>query len=123
MKIKLMPVAYFLALTLLVVIVNFGVSGVSVTQADNDGKTTICHSTGSATNPFVVITISNNAVAQHLENHPGDFIINNDADLARCLGGATATPAATHTSTPRPPTATPVPPTATPRPPTATPHL
>jgi hypothetical protein len=29
------------------------------------GKTTICHRTGSATNPFVIITVSNNALPAH----------------------------------------------------------
>ena len=37
MKIKLMPVAYFLALTLFVVIVNFGLAGGFVAQAAKDG--------------------------------------------------------------------------------------
>jgi hypothetical protein len=39
------------------------------------GKTTICHSTGSATNPFVTITISNNALPAHARHHDGRDII------------------------------------------------
>src|SRR5688572_6506128 len=32
----------------------------------NDKKVTICHATGSETNPFVIITISESALAAHL---------------------------------------------------------
>ncbi len=39
-------------------------------------KVTICHFTGSATNPYEVITISANALDQHVANH-GDFIYTN----------------------------------------------
>lgn len=39
------------------------------------GKTTICHSTGSATNPYVEITISNNALKAHARHHDGRDII------------------------------------------------
>lgn len=39
------------------------------------GKVTICHSTRSATNPFVVITVSENAKAAHGAHHDGDDII------------------------------------------------
>ena len=42
----------------------------------NDGdKVTICHATGSATNPFVEITISVNAVAAHERHQDGEDII------------------------------------------------
>jgi hypothetical protein len=39
------------------------------------GKTTICHATGSATNPFVIITISNNALSAHQAHQDGRDII------------------------------------------------
>lgn len=39
------------------------------------GKTTICHATGSATNPYVTITISNNAVPAHRRHQDGRDII------------------------------------------------
>jgi hypothetical protein len=39
------------------------------------GKTTICHATGSATNPFVTITISNNAIPAHQRHQDGRDII------------------------------------------------
>jgi hypothetical protein len=36
------------------------------------GKTTICHHTGSATNPYVLITISDNAIPAHVKH--GDLL-------------------------------------------------
>ncbi len=39
------------------------------------GKTTICHSTGSSTNPYVEITISDNALKAHARHHDGRDII------------------------------------------------
>jgi hypothetical protein len=42
---------------------------------NNDGKITICHATGSATNPFVEITISENAVEAHRNHQNGEDII------------------------------------------------
>ena len=38
-------------------------------------KVTICHATGSATNPYVVVTISENAVAAHRAHHGREDII------------------------------------------------
>jgi hypothetical protein len=38
-----------------------------------DGKVTICHRTGSETNPIVVITISKNALPAHLRHGDGFF--------------------------------------------------
>ena len=38
------------------------------------GKVTICHLTGSATNPVVIITVSRNALPAHLRH--GDLIFN-----------------------------------------------
>src|SRR5262245_26986482 len=37
------------------------------------GKTTICHATGDATNPFVLISVSSSALAAHGQ-HEGDII-------------------------------------------------
>jgi hypothetical protein len=39
------------------------------------GKTTICHATGSTTNPYVTITISNNAIPAHQRHQDGRDII------------------------------------------------
>jgi len=49
------------------------------------GKTTICHATGSATNPFVMITISDNALAAHTAHQDGRDII--PASGGTCPGG------------------------------------
>jgi hypothetical protein len=50
------------------------------------GKTTICHSTGSATNPYVTITVSNNALKAHARHHDGRDII--PAPAEGCPKGA-----------------------------------
>ena len=39
------------------------------------GKTTICHATGSATNPYVTITISDNALPAHARHQDGRDLI------------------------------------------------
>ena len=44
------------------------------------GKTTICHSTASVTNPFVRITISNNALNAHRRHHDGRDVIPANGD-------------------------------------------
>jgi hypothetical protein len=52
------------------------------------GKTTICHSTGSASNPFVTITVSNNALKAHARHHDGRDLI--PAPAAGCPKGEKA---------------------------------
>ena len=52
------------------------------------GKTTICHATGSATNPYVTITISNNALPAHRRHQDGRDII--PAPVTGCPTAATA---------------------------------
>ena len=54
-----------------------------VAGASPKGKTTICHQTHSATNPWVRITVSNASLKAHLSNH-GDII---PAPAAGCPGG------------------------------------
>jgi hypothetical protein len=51
-----------------------GVGGPQPPQGE-EGKTTICHATGSATNPFVLITISNSAIPAHQAHQDGRDII------------------------------------------------
>jgi hypothetical protein len=57
------------------------------------GKTTICHSTRSATNPYVQITVSNNALKAHARHHDGADIIPAPA------GGCPSAPVTTTTTT------------------------
>jgi hypothetical protein len=45
------------------------VSAIGGVTAAPAPKVTVCHHTGSETNPIVEITISENAVAKHLANH------------------------------------------------------
>src|SRR4051812_5881906 len=49
------------------------------------GKTTLCHATGSETNPYVEITISDNGVPAHDRHQNDEDIIPADGD---CPGGA-----------------------------------
>ena len=56
-------------------------------QAANDGKTTICHATGSAKNPYVRITVSNGALAAHRAHQDGRDIIPATAACVRSGGG------------------------------------
>ena len=41
---------------------------------DKDGKITICHRTGSTKNPYVEITVSDDATKDGHANHEGDII-------------------------------------------------
>lgn len=63
---------------------------------DGDGQVTICHSTGSAANPYEEITVSVQAVAGH-ERHEGDVI---PAPDEGCLEEGTAEPTAEPTGEP-----------------------
>ena len=86
-----------------------GAASTAVTANNNDdndndkNKVTICHATSSATNPYVAITISQNAVDSHLAKHDGDFV-------AHSVTGCTVPPVVTPTPSPSPtPTPTPGP--------------
>ena len=81
------------------------------------GKITLCHATGSATNPYVEITVDDNATKDGHGNHKDDII---PAPAGGCPKGATNTPEPP-TATPVDPTATPIDPSVTPVDPTATP--
>ena len=58
--------------------------GGSAAEAYNGGKTKICHVTGSDTNSIVVITVSNRAVAKHIEH--GDSLFKDDQQKHGELG-------------------------------------
>ena len=66
------------------------------------GKTTICHATGSDSNPYVTITISNSALAAHQRHQNGEDII--PAPPGGCPGpaGASETPVTPQTAEPGP---------------------
>jgi hypothetical protein len=69
------------------------------TNCNPKDKITICHATGSATNPYVIITISKNGLNGH-GKHERDIIPAGAGGV--CPGGSTptATPTPTPTSTP-----------------------
>jgi hypothetical protein len=52
---------------------------------ETNGKTTICHATSSATNPYVLIKVSESACINGHAGHPGDFI---DVNGGTCNGAA-----------------------------------
>lgn len=88
----------------------------------NNNKMTICHGTGSASNPFVRIVVSSNADGGHFNangtpraGHESDILLSGEADCPT-VAGAVATPTPTPTPTPsHTPTVTPSPtPTETP---------
>lgn len=54
-------------------LVLFALTSTGYLKAAPAPKSTICHHTGSQTNPTVSITVSQNAVAAHLKNH-GDTL-------------------------------------------------
>jgi hypothetical protein len=49
-------------------------------NAGEHGKVTICHATGSETNPFVRITVSENALPAHTRHQDGEDIVNPQGD-------------------------------------------
>lgn len=79
------------------IILVLGASALSVFAGD---KVTICHATGSASNPFVTITISVNALPAHMgdDQHAG-----HGDSLGACPTGSTETPEPT-TEVPSTPT-------------------
>jgi hypothetical protein len=52
-------------------------------DGDDDGRFSLCHATGSETNPFVFITVSAQGFANHLANHPDDFPADSPADCEK----------------------------------------
>ena len=49
-------------------------------NGNEHGKVTICHATGSETNPYVLITVSENAVPAHTRHQDGEDIVNPTGD-------------------------------------------
>ncbi|MDQ5867741.1 MAG: hypothetical protein M3390_18755, partial [Chloroflexota bacterium] len=82
-----------------------------VTPTPNDKKINICHATGSETNPYVMIEISENAIPAHQDHQEGEDII--PAPDEGCPRPPTSTPVPTDTTTTYP-TATPTVPTEVP---------
>ena len=80
------------------------------TSPGNSGshKTTICHATGSATNPYVLITVDNHALKAHSKHQDDEDIVPAPVDS----NGKAYCPTAPPTDN-RPPTPTTTPPTPT----------
>jgi len=76
------------------------------TSPGNSGehKTTICHATGSATNPYVLITVDNHALKAHGNHQDDRDIIPAPRDANGKPYCPTAPPAAPPTTTPPPTT-------------------
>jgi len=53
----------------------FTSAGAAAKPAPAPKKTTICHATASATNPYVEITVSNHALAAHRTHQDGRDIV------------------------------------------------
>ena len=73
---KILAFAFASGLFVAAAVPMFGIVGTA--SAVPEGKVTICHKTESETNPWVVITISENAWSDpgHMHHHDGqDFIV------------------------------------------------
>jgi hypothetical protein len=56
-------------------------SALTADQCDSfevNGKTRICHATGSVNNPYVALNVSNSACVNAHSQHPGDYVASGD---------------------------------------------
>jgi hypothetical protein len=78
-------------------------AGNSGKQKTNGQKVLICHKTGSATNPYVVISISINGWVNGHSKHPGDIFLgpsypgDHRKDASLCVSGGTTSTTTTTT--------------------------
>lgn len=75
---KIVGLTFAAALLMAAAVPAFGVVGTA--SAEPAGKVTICHRTGSESNPWVVVTISENAWSDpgHMQHNPfnyDDFVV------------------------------------------------
>ncbi len=92
MRKKIVALAFASGLLIAVAVPMFGVAG--TTSAEPLEKVTICHRTGSESNPWVVITISGNAWSDpgHVPHNPGHFpdsdhVVDPGTPASECAGG------------------------------------
>jgi phage protein U len=77
--------------SLAVTVVLLGTAAIATAQAGD--KVPICHATGSATNPYVLVDVSVNASDTHLnghgQNNSTDFVFDQSSDscAAQLAGG------------------------------------
>jgi hypothetical protein len=88
-----LPMQMISACSLLLLVL--AMTGYAIAQ---QGETTICHATGSASNPYVEITTANPAIINaHIGNppgtgHPGDFVVSGPGQCPGAGPGPTAVP-------------------------------
>jgi hypothetical protein len=86
-----------------------------------DGKVTICHATGSATNPYVEITVSVNALPAHTRHQGGEDVVNPSGPCNAPAAASAAAPGAAASPPPDADAASPPSAGATPAPNSAAP--
>jgi hypothetical protein len=95
MRKKIVALTFVSGLLIAAAVPIFGVVG--TTSAAPEEKVTICHRTGSESNPWVVITISGNAWSDpgHMPHNPfnyDDHVVNPGTPASECGGGEPGEP-------------------------------